>query len=119
MITYAQYIDLGGRTVKSPDFPRIESRAADWVDFMTFGRGTKSGSLEAKRAVAAVCDILSAKEAGSDGGRIVQGYSNDGVSVSYTARGSGDGTVDPYDQMVKDAIVLKLANTGLLYRGIT
>lgn len=127
-----------GAAIGSEDFPRLSSRASDFLDYYTRGKAAKVTDEATITALSKACcavaeamqtdeqsKALAAKalEAALDGsGGEVKSETVGSHSVSYTTaadyvRGSSSGK--PLDQriMYADVAAVYLVNTGLLYRG--
>ena len=85
LLTYARYQQLGGELTEAAFLP-LEMRASKVVDALTHGRARReSPPREAvERAVFALVAAMHAEEVE---GREVTSLVNDGVSVTYAARG--------------------------------
>ena len=117
-LTYDKYNNQGGKLTEAA-FCRLERKARRRVDYLTFGRiiGTESVPEAISLLVLDLIPLFSVLEEFETGQRATS-YSNDGVSVNYTAS-----TVTEITQKIDSMIVdvcsrLETADgTPLLYRG--
>ena len=117
LLTYARYQQLGGELAEAA-FSPLEMRASKVVDALTHGRARReSPPREAvERAVFALVAAMHAEE--GDEGREVTSLVNDGVSVTYAARGgspSGRWARIAREYLVGEATA---DGTSLLYTGV-
>lgn len=123
-LTYDEYENMGGSAAEDL-YPRLEAKARAQLNRVTFGRivGEKPVRENVKYCM---FDLISAIEAdeGMGGltiGREVASMSNDGVSVSFTASGSGGGTsAARYTAIVRSWLADETTACGipLLYAGV-
>lgn len=109
---YDYYInDYSGRAITEMDFPRLSRQASAYLDMLTLDKLTGDWTTDArvKNACCAVAEVYALKNAGGE----VASESNHGVSRTYVTSGKST------DTQLYDAAALYLANTGLLYRGVT
>ena len=109
---YDYYINYySGRAIAETDFPRLSRQASAYLDMLTLDKITGDWETDerVKNACCAVADVYAKQDAGGE----VASESNHSVSRTYVASGKST------DKQLYDAAVLYLANTGLLYRGVT
>lgn len=112
-VSYQFYTQVYHGQLSENDFLAQSMQAAAYVDDLTMGRAscelTEAEALRVDLALCAVTDAMhNAQELGG-----VTSETNDGVSVSYAAdyaKATG--------QHIRDAAVVYLAQTNLLYRGV-
>ena len=96
------------------DYDRLSRQASAYLDFITFDRiksvTDESVMEKVKDACCAVADTLLLNEQG--GG--IAAETNDGISVTYV-NGTGSKTDE---QRLRNAALIYLGNTGLMYRGV-
>ena len=96
------------------DYDRLYRQASAYLDFITFDRiknvTDESVMAKVKDACCAVADTLLLNEQG--GG--IASETNDGVSVTYV-NGTGSKTDE---QRLRNAALIYLGHTGLMYRGV-
>ncbi len=112
-VSYSFYHDTYHGTLDETSFNRLSVPASALVDDLTMGRA--SGALteeELLRVNLALCAVIDAKHINEENGG-VQSMTNDGVSVSYGAQYAQDG-----GKRERDAAVVYLAQTNLLYKGV-
>ena len=123
---YAYYADeYAGDEIPEASFPKYAKKASAVIDRVTFGRPrvvTDEDILNAVRdAVCAVAECLykfDATRATDEQGREIASENNDGYSVTFRNTGTADAQ-NAADAAVMDVIQTYLADTGLLYRGIS
>lgn len=114
-----------GDALSADDFARMELRAEEQLDAMTFGRiksmdekfMTEELALNIRKAVCAMAEAC--KRSNPAYAHIPSGISsesNDGYSVSYGARSATEIQGD-YKSVMKGLATQYLASSGLLYRG--
>ena len=117
LLTYARYQQLGGELAEAA-FSPLEMRASKVVDALTHGRARRdSPPREAvERAVIALVAAMHAEE--GDEGREVTSLVNDGVSVTYAARGSSPS--GRWARIAREYLVGEATadGTSLLYAGV-
>lgn len=112
-VSYQFYTQIYHGQLSENDFQALSMQAAAYVDDLTMGRA--SGTLtedEAQRVDLALCAVVEAMHTAQELGGVTA-QTNDGVSVSYAAdytKATG--------QHIRDAAVIYLAQTNLLYRGV-
>lgn len=112
-VSYQFYTQVYHGQLSENDFLALSMQAAAYVDDLTMGRS--SGELseaEALRVDLALCAVTDAMHDAKELGGVTS-ETNDGVSVSYAAdyaKATG--------QHIRDAAVVYLAQTNLLYRGV-
>lgn len=112
-VSYSFYHDTYHGELDEATFNRLSMPAAALVDDLTMGRA--SGDLteeELLRVNLALCAVIDAKRLNAEAGGATS-MENDGVSVSYSAQYIQDGA-----KRERDAAVVYLAQTNLLYRGV-
>ena len=114
---YADYEHYKGSyygKMAEEDFARLSRQASAFLDFVCFNRiesVTDEKIMEkVKDACCAVADVCLLNEQG--GG--IAAETNDGISVTYV-NGTGSKTDD---QRLRQAALMYLGNTGLMYRGV-
>lgn len=108
---YDYYInDYCGKTIAEADFTRLSRQASAYLDILTLDKITDDWTTDerVKNACCAVADVYAKQDAGGE----VASESNHGVSRTYVTSSKST------DKRLYDAVVLYLANTGLLYRGV-
>ena len=127
-----------GVAISSEDFPRLSSRASDFIDYYTKGKAAKVDDESTLTALAKACCAIAeamqideqnralaskaAAAALSEDGGEVKSESVGSHSVSYTTAAdyikSGSSS-SPLDERktYADVAAVYLTNTGLLYRG--
>lgn len=112
-VSYPFYTEVYHGKLSEADFLALSMQAAAYVDDLTMGRA--SGELseaEALRVDLALCAVTDAMHNAQELGGVTA-ETNDGVSISYAAdyaKATG--------QHIRDAAVVYLAQTNLLYRGV-
>ena len=91
-LTYEEYAGMGGGA-NVDAFTRLEAKARAQLDRMTYGRITGENPVR-QNVKYCMFDMIDALDAGESiaamaGGREVSAMSNDGVSISFAASGSG------------------------------
>ena len=112
-VSFIFYQETYHGALTEEDFNRQIYHAAALVDDLTMGRA--SGDVteeELLRINLALCAVIDAKAENAELGG-VSSMENDGVSVSYGVQYVQDGS-----RRERDAAVLYLAQTNLLYRGV-
>ena len=101
----------GRRKIAEADSMRLLRQASAYLDMLTLDKITDDWETDerVKNACCAVADVYAKQDAGGE----VASESNHSVSRTYVASGKST------DKQLYDAAVLYLANTGLLYRGVT
>lgn len=114
---YAEYEYYKGSyygTMAVEDFMRLSRQASAYLDNVCFGRiadvTDEAIMAKVKDACCAVADVYLLNEQG--GG--VAAETNDGISVTYV-NGTGSKTDD---QRLRQAALMYLGHTGLMYRGV-
>lgn len=111
-VSYQFYTQVYHGKLSEDDYLALSMRASAYVDDLTMGRSsgelTEADALRVDLALCAVADAMhTAHELGG-----VTSQTNDGVSVSYAADYAA-----ATGQHVRDAAIVYLAQTNLLYRG--
>ena len=127
-----------GDTISSEDFPRLSSRASDFLDYYTRGKAAKVTDEDTTTALAkACCAVAEAMKADEDNKKLAQKAAEAALSetggevksetvgshsVSYTTaadyiKGSSSGRPLGARIAYADVAMVYLVNTGLLYRG--
>ena len=97
-----------GRKTPQGEFDGYIKKASDYIDGITFYKAwSKKDDTRVKDCACALCDFYFEY----DNERKYSSASVDGVSVTYADNGKNNVGAD-------DIIVLYLASTGLLYRGM-
>ena len=113
-VEYSFYAGEYQGTLTAEQFSHQLMPAAAYVDDLTMGRAdsdelTPGELLRVKLAICATADAMHQAPTHGD----VLSESNDGISVHYESGGSG-----VREKQIRDAAVLYLAQTNLLYRGV-
>lgn len=113
MTDFAFYASVYGGTLPEEDFSRLRGRASAYLASITLGKsGLPTLPETARKSVnMALCAVVDAMHKAENGGDIAS-ESNDGISVTYTAK-----VQQTEQQRLYDAAASHLAWTGLLYRG--
>lgn len=133
LLTFQEYTEMGFDSVSETDFPKYESEAESYLEYITFNKVNRNLSTDvenkAKRAMALVIDILfdystklqSINE--SDAKIIASGLKSESIkshSVSFR-----DATSDSQTELLKateiniySTLRRILLPTGILYRGL-
>ena len=109
-VEYEYYHETYRGTMGEDDFGRLSYRASAYLDTVTFGRieGHWQTDQRVQDTCCAVADELFQQEKGGE----VVSASNDGYSETFVQSGKTP------DRRLYDAVLLYLAQTGLLYCGI-
>lgn len=111
---FAYYKNTYGGEMDEKDYKRLSRQASAFLDFVCFNRieaVTDEKIMEkVKDACCAVADVCLLNEQG--GG--IAAETNDGISVTYV-NGTGSKTDD---QRLRQAALMYLGHTGLMYRGV-
>ncbi|MFA6930301.1 MAG: hypothetical protein WCT05_08240 [Lentisphaeria bacterium] len=102
-----------GEEMEPEEFSRLEAAARRYVDRQTFGRIDPENISDSIKN--AVCAVIEAMQVNANGG----GISSESIgeySVTYV---SGISKSKTDGQRMRDALVMHLGDTGLLYRGGT
>lgn len=103
-----------GKTAQA-DFDRLAVKASAYLNRLTFDRITDAlPAATLNRAKLALCEVVDALSLNEHGGGVAS-ESNDGVSVTYV---TGVSNAKTDQQRLREAAVLYLGGTGLLYRGV-
>lgn len=125
---YAFYRDeYLGDAIKEEDFAKLEMRAEEKLDMMTFhriknmdeGLMTEDLAIAIRKSVCAMAEaVQSMKGEPSQIGNSVgiSAENLDGYSVSYTST-SASQTLNDYSTVLKGVAMQYLGDSGLLYRG--
>lgn len=111
---YADYsyysIEFLGNKIAEADFPRVASRASEYLDSITAGIITKLQAVpeEVKKATCAIAEKIYSKEQGQE----VVSESVGSYSVTYKDAQT------PYEKELYNIAKCYLGHTGLMYRGI-
>ena len=124
-LTYEEYTGMGGGASQSA-YPRLEAKAAALLNRMTFGRlaGSEAVSESVKYCMFDLIGAIEAEESlgGIAAGREISAMSNDGVSVSFSASGSGGARAGAakYAAIARDWLANETDACGipLLYAGV-
>lgn len=120
LLTYNDYISLGGTIDNEEVFNRHNCRAEGIVMLMTHGRAENgtSATQAVQYAMLALIEAINADYAISADGREVASISNDGVSISYAGGDSG-GMSKRYAEIVRQhlAFATDKYGTPLLFAG--
>ena len=113
-VDYGFYTGTYHGTLTAEKFSAQIMPAAAYVDALTMGRaaGADLTERELLRVQLAICAAVDAMDLNQAHGDVVS-ESNDGVSVHYESGASGI-----REKQIRDAAVLYLAQTNLLYRGV-
>ena len=106
---YTYYKNTYGGQLTERIFDTYASRAAAFVDLVTFDR-SKTTTIYTDQVAMANCAVVDAMHASSKGNKLSE--NNDGLSVTYNPRGQKS-----QDQSCYDAAKVYLAMTGLMFRG--
>lgn len=109
---YDYYVNsYGGNAIAEMDFNRLSRQASAYLDMLTMDKITDNWKTDerVKSACCAVTDVYAKQDAGGE----VASETNHNVSKTYVTSGKS------VDKQLYNAAVLYLANTGLLYRGVT
>lgn len=127
-----------GVAIDSTDFPRLSSRASDFLDYYTRGKAAKVTDEATITALAkACCAVAEAMKTDEDSKKLAQKATEAALSesggevksetvgshsVSYTTAADyikGSSASKPLDARIvyADVAMVYLVNTGLLYRG--
>ncbi len=106
-----------GNAIKEKDFKRLEARAEEQLDVMTFNRiktmdekyMSEDLALNIRKAVCAMAEVIGEGESIGLG---ISSESNDGYSVSFQATAKHEAS-----NWMRDCACRYLAESGLLYRG--
>lgn len=115
MTIYADYDyyvnNYGGNAIAEMDFTRLSRQASAYLDMLTLDKITDDWKKDdrVKYACCAAAEVYARQEQGGE----VASETNHNVSKTYVTSGKS------VDKQLYDAAALYLANTGLLYRGIT
>lgn len=92
VLTYDEYEDMGGKCDEDT-YPRMEAKAGAALNRLTLGRLKGMGEISdnAKYCMFEMIEAICAEEnlAAMTAGREISAMSNDGVSMSFSASGSG------------------------------
>ena len=124
-LTYEEYMGMGGDAPESA-FARLEAKARAQLNRMTFGRlaGSETVSENVKYCMFELIGAIKAEESlgGMAAGREIAAVSNDGVSVSFAASGSGGARAGAakYAAIARDWLANETTACGipLLYAGV-
>lgn len=113
-VEYSFYTGEYHGSMTAEQFTRQLLPASAYVDDLTMGRAsaddlTEDELLRVRYAICAAAEAMHDAPAHGD----VVSESNDGISVHYESGGSG-----VREKQIRDAAVLYLAQTNLLYRGV-
>ena len=113
-VEYSFYTGEYHGTMTAEQFNRQLLPAAAYVDDLTMGRAaaedlTEDELLRVRYAICAAAEAMADNPTHGD----VVSESNDGISVHYESGASGI-----REKRIRDAAVLYLAQTNLLYRGV-
>lgn len=107
-----------GTAIKEQDFPRLASRASEYIDRVTFGRAVEAegdNAVAVKKAVCAVAEVLQAYDMA--GGALITGIESERVgshSVTYASGAANDALM--LDVLGVSSVYLE--QRGLMYRGL-
>ena len=134
---YSFYVDqYYGYSIDAADFPRLASRASDFIDYYTKGKSKKVTDPDVLEIMSKACCALAEQmqideqsrmvsanalaSALSSGTGAIKSESVGSWSASYTTPAdfiSGIGSQKAYRASYADICFQYLASTGLLYRG--
>lgn len=115
---YAFYKDTYKGKLSEEKFNTLVIQASQYIRYATMERSDSYEGDELKYAVCEVTEIYGQFESNTNG-RIVQGESNDGYSITYAAEGaSGELSEQVRDRKSYQALKKWIAWTGLLSRKV-
>lgn len=113
-VSYEFYSETYKGTLDQATFERLMVPSSAFVDDLTMGRAASENlsADELLRVQLALCAVADAKAMEEEMGGVTQ-ETNDGVSITYGAQYAAQG-----EKRIRDAAVVYLAQTNLLYRGV-
>lgn len=119
ILSYTDYVNMDGELSEAA-FCRLERLAENEINYRTFGRISLTQNIadKMKNLIFDLIPLFSdAFKQTSEGS--VASVSNDGVSISYTAK-TGDELKEEIDQRIETALAFEKADNGefLLYCGV-